>query len=259
MSKNDLTVAEKLRHLYELQLIDSELAEIETLKGELPMEVADLEDEVAGLETRAQKTKQSVEDVKTDINKYNSSIKDSEALIIKYQKQLDNVKNNREFEALTKELELQQLEIQLLEKKIREFNITLQNRVETETGTADKLHSKQADLELKQNELAAIITKTEKEEEKLKRKSDKAAKGIEDRLLKAYNKIKKAYHNHLAVVTVTRSSCGGCFNKIPPQLQLEIALRKKIIACEHCGRILVDENILDPSGDAAPIIVTENT
>ena len=258
MSKNDISVAEKLRRLYELQLIDSELAEIETLKGELPMEVADLEDEVAGLHTRLQKIDQSIDEVKNEIVKHNANIKDSEALIVKYQKQLDNVKNNREFEALTKELELQQLEIQLLEKKIRELNVNIAAKQETQQSTAEKLKSKNADLELKKNELAAIIAKTEKEEEKLKKKSEKASKVIEERLLKAYTKIKKAYHNHLAVVTVTRNACGGCFNKIPPQLQLEIALRKKIIACEHCGRILVDENILEAANDAAPITTIDN-
>ncbi len=258
MSKNDISVAEKLRRLYELQLIDSELAEIETLKGELPMEVADLEDEVAGLQTRLHKIDHSIDEVKAEVAKHNANIKDSDALIIKYQKQLDNVKNNREFEALTKELELQQLEIQLLEKKIRELNINIQGKQETQQSTSEKLTSKQSDLELKKNELAAIIAKTEKEEEKLKKKSDKASKVIEERLLKAYAKIKKAYHNHLAVVTVTRNACGGCFNKIPPQLQLEIALRKKIIACEHCGRILVDENILESINDVAPVPTLDN-
>lgn len=255
MSKNDISVSDKLKRLYELQLVDSELAELETLKGELPMEVADLEDEIAGLQTRLQKIDHSVDEVKSDINKHNTSIKDSEVLIAKYQKQLDNVKNNREFEALTKELELQKLEVQLHEKKIRELNGGIQAKLELQQGTADKLAQKRADLELKKSELATIIAKTEKDEEKLRKKSEKASKTIEDRLLKAYSKIKKAYHNHLAVVTVTRNACGGCFNKIPPQLQLEIALRKKIIACEHCGRILVDEHILET--EVVPAITPE--
>lgn len=255
MSKNDISVSDKLKRLYELQLIDSELAELETMKGELPMEVADLEDEIAGLQTRLQKIDHSVDEVKSDINKHNTSIKDSEALIAKYQKQLDNVKNNREFEALTKELELQKLEVQLHEKKIRELNGGIQAKLELQQGTADKLAQKKGDLDLKKSELATIIAKTEKDEEKLRKKSEKASKTIEDRLLKAYSKIKKAYHNHLAVVTVTRNACGGCFNKIPPQLQLEIALRKKIIACEHCGRILVDEHILE--AEVAPVNTPE--
>ena len=255
MSKNDISVSDKLKRLYELQLVDSELAELETMKGELPMEVADLEDEIAGLQTRLQKIDHSVDEVKSDINKHNTSIKDSEALIAKYQKQLDNVKNNREFEALTKELELQKLEVQLHEKKIRELNGGIQAKLELQQGTADKLAQKKGDLDLKKSELATIIAKTEKDEEKLRKKSEKASKTIEDRLLKAYSKIKKAYHNHLAVVTVTRNACGGCFNKIPPQLQLEIALRKKIIACEHCGRILVDEHILE--AEVAPVITPE--
>ncbi len=255
MSKNDISVSDKLKRLYELQLVDSELAELETMKGELPMEVADLEDEIAGLQTRLQKIDHSVDEVKSDINKHNTSIKDSEALIAKYQKQLDNVKNNREFEALTKELELQKLEVQLHEKKIRELNGGILAKLELQQGTADKLAQKKGDLDLKKSELATIIAKTEKDEEKLRKKSEKASKTIEDRLLKAYSKIKKAYHNHLAVVTVTRNACGGCFNKIPPQLQLEIALRKKIIACEHCGRILVDEHILE--AEVAPVNTPE--
>jgi len=251
MSKIDVSVADKLKRLYELQLIDSELGEIEILKGELPMEVADLEDEVAGLETRLTKIDSSVDDVKADINKHNANIKDCESLIAKYQKQLDNVKNNREFEALTKELELQKLEIQLLEKKIREITTIMTGKVETQSTTAERLKQKKSDLELKRNELAGIIAKTEKDEEKLRKKSEKAAKNIEDRLLKAYNKIRSSYHNKLAVVTVTRNACGGCFNKIPPQLQLEIGLRKKVIACEYCGRILVDENIMEVGKEVA--------
>ncbi|HMV24139.1 MAG TPA: hypothetical protein PKA71_07425, partial [Saprospiraceae bacterium] len=172
MSKNDISVSDKLKRLYELQLVDSELAELETMKGELPMEVADLEDEIAGLQTRLQKIDHSVDEVKSDINKHNTSIKDSEALIAKYQKQLDNVKNNREFEALTKELELQKLEVQLHEKKIRELNGGIQAKLELQQGTADKLAQKKGDLDLKKSELATIIAKTEKDEEKLRKKSE---------------------------------------------------------------------------------------
>jgi predicted nucleic acid-binding Zn-ribbon protein len=164
----------------------------------------------------------------------------------------DNVKNNREYEALTKELEMQRLDIQLSEKKIREARVNMEGRQAVLDSTKERLDGKKADLERKKVELQAIQEKTEKEEEKLRKKSDKARKKIEERLLKAYNKIRSSYRNGLAVVTVARESCGGCFNHVPPQLQLEIGMRKKIIACEHCGRILVDQHILEEAPAAVP-------
>ncbi len=252
MSKVEITVAERLKRLYELQQIDSELSDLETLKGELPMEVSDLEDEIAGLELRQSKVKANVDDLSDEINKYNAGIKDSEALIEKYKTQLDNVKNNREFEALTKEIELQTLEIQLVEKKIKELGITLDAKKEIFDGTNVRVTQRKKELDAKKAELDTIIAKTVKDEERLLKKSDKAAKGVEERFLKAYAKIRDNFPNKLAVVTVTRSSCGGCFNKIPPQTQLEIGLRKKIIVCEYCGRILVDEKILEVGNE--PIV-----
>lgn len=241
----ELSVEEKLRSLYELQLIDSQIDELEILKGELPMEVRDLEDEIAGLETRHRRLEENVDDMEGEISRYESNIAESNALIARYEKQLDNVKNNREFEALTKELEMQRLDIQLSDKKIKEARVGMEAKKETLKATTDRLDAKKADLERKKVELKAIQEKTEKEEEKLRKKSDKAKKKIEDRLMKAYHKIRETYRNGLAVVTVARDACGGCFNKVPPQLQLEIGMHKKIIVCEHCGRILVDERIME--------------
>ena len=240
----ELTVEEKLKGLDELQMIDSKIDELEILKGELPMEVSDLEDEIAGLETRHRRINENVEDLEGEISRYNSNITEAKALIERYTKQSDNVKNNREYEALTKELEMQKLDIQLFEKKIKEANVALEAKQETLKATTERLDAKKADLTAKKVELEAIQEKTAKEEEKLRKKSDRARKKIDDRLLKAYNKIRTSYRNGLAVVTVERSSCGGCYNKVPPQLQLEISMRKKVIVCEHCGRVLVDDNIM---------------
>jgi predicted nucleic acid-binding Zn-ribbon protein len=238
------SIADKLRALHALQQIDSKMDEIGILKGELPMEVSDLEDEITGLKTRLKKLESSVSDIDDEISKHNNNIKESEALIVKYEKQLDNVKNNREFDALTKEIELQRLEIQLSQKKIREANVNRETKKESLDAIAAKLNQRTKDVDSKKVELQKIIEKTEKEEAKLLKESDKARKDIEDRLLVSYDKIRKTYRNGLAVVTVARGACGGCFNRIPPQLQIEIGVMKKIIACEHCGRVLVDETIL---------------
>ncbi|MBK8878698.1 MAG: hypothetical protein IPN74_09185 [Haliscomenobacter sp.] len=243
---NEITVAEQLKQLYELQLIDSEIDEIEVLKGELPIEVGDLEDDIAGLEIRTGKLRGAIKELQGNIAKQQANVKEAENLIERYKVQLDNVKNNREFEALTKELEMQQLDIQLADKKIRAANTEIENKEETLAATEEKLDKKQKDLEVKKIELQEIISKTESEEKALREKSDAARVGVEARLIKAYDKIRSSYRNSLAVVTVQRDSCGGCFNKIPPQVQLEIAMRKKIIVCEYCGRILVDDYILDP-------------
>ena len=225
------------------------MGEIAILKGELPMEVSDLEDEITGLKTRLKKLENAVSEMDQEILAHNTNIKESEALILKYEKQLDNVKNNREFDALTKEVELQKLEIQLSQKKIREANIARETKKEALDVIATKLNQRNKDVENKKVELSKIIEKTEKEEAKLLKESDKARKDIEDRLLVSYDKIRKTYRNGLAVVTVARGACGGCFNRIPPQLQIEIGVMKKIIACEHCGRVLVDESILAGKDD----------
>ncbi len=240
----ELTVEEKLKQLYQLQRIDSQIDEIQILKGELPDEVQDLEDEIAGLELRMTKMESMIKELQAEMNTHQGKIKESEATIEKYQIQLDNVKNNREFEALTKELEFQKLEIQLAEKKVRQAAADIEVKQETRNGIEERLQKKRKELETKREELDQIIEKTEKEEAELKKKSEKARKVIEERLIRAYDKIRTSYRNGLAVVTVERNSCGGCFNKIPPQLQLEIAMHKNIVACEHCGRILVDDSVL---------------
>lgn len=244
------SIEEKLRDLYGLQQIDSQIDEIQILKGELPIEVSDLEDEMIGLETRVNRLESQLQDLRQDIVRHQNNIKEAEALIIRYEQQMDNVKNNREFDALTKEIELQRLEIQLSQKKINQANKDILAKDETLIAAKERMHSKAAELEAKKVELQQIIEKTEKEETDLSKKSDKARKVIEDRLLRAYDKTRKSYRNGLAVVTISRNACGGCFNTIPPQQQLEIAQRKKIIACEHCGRVLVDEMIAEPRVDS---------
>ena len=241
MAGKELTIIEKLKGLYDLQLIDSQIDEIAVLKGELPVEVSELEDEIAGLGKRIDKLTENVDELNATVAKYNANIKESEGLIERYEKQLEGVKNNREYDALMKELELQKLEIQLSEKRTRETQANVTIKDESLAQATEKHDAKNKALEAKKVELEKIIKKTDKEEAKLKKSSKKARVDIEDRLLKAYDKTRTSYRNGLAVVTVSRNSCGGCFNQIPPQLQLEISQRKKIIACEHCGRVLVDD------------------
>ncbi len=236
-------VIDKLRDLYELQQIDSKIDEIQVLKGELPIEVSDLEDEIAGLQTRMNRMEEGIAELEGEASKHDANIREAEGLIARYTEQMDNVKNNREYEALMKELEMQKLEIQLSEKKIREANNSLYNKRETKDAAQARLEAKQKALETKKVELKAIVEKTEKDEEKLRKKSEKARKKIAERLLNSYARIRSNYRNGLAVVTVERDACGGCFNQIPPQVQMEIATHNNVVACEHCGRILVDESI----------------
>lgn len=245
------TVEEKMRELYRLQLIDSKIDEIEILKGELPMEVSDLEDEIAGLETRIARNEAVVKELETEISRHNGNIIDSEKLIERYEEQMNNVKNNREYEALMKETEMQRLEIQLSQKKSNTSAEELEGRRATLEATQERRDAKLKLLEVKQEELKSIISKTEKEEKKLRKQSDKQRKLIEDRLLRAYDKTRTSYRNGFAVVTVERNACGGCFNAIPPQQQLEISQRKRLIACEHCSRVLVDDTILEEKVEEA--------
>lgn len=242
----EASITDKLKKLWDLQLIDSQLDEIQILKGELPMEVADLEDEIAGLETRCKKLRAGVKEGDQEIARMQTSAKDAETNIKRYQKQLEEVKNNREYEALQKEIELAHLDIQLSEKKVRDAKGKLDAQKDSLAIAEAKLEAKQKDLDAKKVELQGIIEKTEAEENRLRSQSVKAREGIEARLLNAYDKTRRTYRNGLAVVTVERNSCGGCFNHVPPQVQLEIGLHKKIIACEHCGRILVDQSIAHP-------------
>jgi predicted nucleic acid-binding Zn-ribbon protein len=243
--KHDYTISEKLKALYDLQQIDSKVDKIRVVRGELPMEVKDLEDEIIGLNTRVKNYELEVKQLEETIAKKKQSIKDSMAMIKKYTGQQDNVKNNREYESLTKEIEFQNLEIQLSEKRIKEYAAEIINKNLIIEATQTGLDERKQDLSMKKKELSGIIAETEKEEEQLMKKSSEAAKIIEGRLIIAYNKIRTNARNGLAVVMVQRDSCGGCFNKVPAQQQLEIRQRKKVIVCEHCGRILVDPDIIE--------------
>lgn len=237
------TVEQKLEALYELQTIHTKIDRIRQTRGELPMEVADLEDEVAGLETRIQKIKNELDDLEDSIVTRKNMIKDAQALIKKYEGQQDNVKNNREFDALAKEIEIQGLEIQVCEKKIREHEYEIRTKTDVYEKAVQNLEERKGDLSAKKVELDNITSETQKEEEVLLAEAEKYNEKIEERLLTAYNRLRKNYKNGLAVVTIERDSCSGCFNKIPPQRQSDIRQRKKIIVCEHCGRILVDETM----------------
>ena len=241
--EKEISIEEKLRALHEMQSVVSEVDKIKTLRGELPLEVQDLEDEITGLKTRLTNFDEEVKNLDTAINNKKISIKDSQALIAKYTEQQNNVRNNREFDSLTKEMEFQNLEIQLSEKRIREFSAEMNEKKESISTSTTLLAEREDDLERKQKELQEITEETKIEEEKLKAKSEKIESFIEPRLVAAFKRIRKNARNGLAVVTIQRDACGGCFNKIPPQRQLDIANRKKIIVCEYCGRILVDKNI----------------
>ncbi|MES2446914.1 MAG: C4-type zinc ribbon domain-containing protein [Bacteroidota bacterium] len=244
------TVEQKLKALYELQNIHTKIDKIRQVRGELPMEVADLEDEVAGLETRIQKIKAELDDTEDAVVNRKNMIKESQALIKKYEKQLEDVKNNREYDALTKEVEIQNLDIQVSEKKIKEHGFEIASKTEIYDQALANIEARKGDLEIKKNELATITSETEKEEQALVKKADKAQTTIEDRLLVAYNRLRGNAVNGLAVVTIDRDSCSGCFNQIPPQRQLDIRQRKKVIVCEHCGRILVDEALTQELAEA---------
>lgn len=239
----EISVEEKLRALFDLQLVDSEIDKIKTLRGELPLEVQDLEDEIAGLNTRIAHMQEDIRSFETSITGKKSDIEVSKGLIDRYQSQQENVRNNREYENLSKEIEFQTLEIELCEKKIREFNAAAKQRKEDLERAQELINDRSEDLAQKKSELDEIISETKQEEEKLREKAKQIEGKIEERLLNAFKRIRKNARNGLAVVAVERDACGGCFNKIPPQRQLDIRLRKKIIVCEYCGRILIDQEM----------------
>ena len=244
----ELTVEEKLQNLYELQRIDTEIDKIKTLRGELPLEVQDLEDEIAGLETRIENLKVELGELDKTSSTRKMDIKKAEEAIKKYSEQLDNVRNNREYDALSKEIEFQKLDIELQEKRIREAQKAKAEKEALMEESKKRYEDKVSDLEAKKGELNDIINETHKDEESLQTKSEELAATIDERLLTAYRRIRSNARNGLAVVTVDRDACGGCFNKIPPQRQLDIRSRKKIIVCEYCGRILIDKYICDYDG-----------
>lgn len=240
----DVSIEEKLRALYTLQQIDSKIDKIRTIRGELPLEVQDLEDEIEGLDTRIAKLNEELKTMETAIADKKNQIKESLALIKKYEGQQMNVRNNREFDALSKEIEFQQLEIQLAEKRIKENTVAIAQKTEVIQVSVSEVDERRKDLDHKKGELNEIVEETQKEEEMLAKKSQEAAAKIEDRLYTAYKRIRSNARNGLSVVSVERDACGGCFNKIPPQRQLDVKTHKKVIVCEHCGRILVDQEIL---------------
>ncbi|MFL0681804.1 hypothetical protein CLV31_109100 [Algoriphagus aquaeductus] len=241
------TVAQKLEAIYNLQLIDSRLDAIIKVRGALPEEVQDLEDEIAGYETRLEKFKRDIEVFEEDIKRYKENIKESEKLIKKYQDQQMNVRNNREYDAITKELELQDLEIQVSKKKIAETGVKIDAKKADLEELNNLMKDRQKDLDLKKDELSTIVSESESEESKLQAEREKASKKVEERLIKSYSKIRTNAKNGLAVVMVKRGACGGCFNTVPPQRQADIREKKKLIVCEHCGRILagVEDEVED--------------
>jgi len=239
----EITVKEKLKALYDLQMVVSEIDKIKTLRGELPLEVQDLEDEIAGLETRIDNFRAELKECEDIITGRKLDIDNSKALTIKYKEQQDNVRNNREFDYLSKELEIQGLEIEFAEKKIREAQAMAKAKSDEMEGAEDHLSERRKDLDLKKQELEEIISETRTEEETLREKAKQIETLIEPRLLAAFKRIRKSARNGLSVVSVQRDACGGCFNKIPPQRQMDIRMGKKIIVCEYCGRIMIDTDM----------------
>ena len=245
VDETDISIEKKLTALYSLQQIDSQIDRIRIIRGELPLEVEDLEDEIVGLQTRIDKHIQEIEGLKSSVKDKENAIKDSHIQIKRYEEQQMNVRNNREYDSLSKEIEFQNLEIALADKRIKEFNHQLSLK-SVEIEAAQKvLDDRASDLEIKKSELSDIVGETEKEEENLLKKSKEYQRFIEERLLIAYKRIRKNARNGLAVVSVERDACGGCFSAIPPQRQLDIRMHKKIIVCEYCGRILVDHGLAE--------------
>ena len=239
----DMSVEQKLKNLYSLQTKLSEIDEIKTLRGELPLEVQDLEDEIEGLSHRLHKYEEEIEHIKGDIAQKQESINEAQAMMTRYQSQLEDVRNNREYDNLSKEIEFQSLEIELLRKKINDA----ERLINLKTGDLEKgraaLETRQQDLDQKKAELDEIVADTKADEEKLREKAKAIETTIEPRLLTAFKRIRQSSRNGLGIVYVQRDACGGCFNKIPPQRQLDIRMRKKIIVCEYCGRIMIDPEL----------------
>jgi predicted nucleic acid-binding Zn-ribbon protein len=239
----EFSVEEKLTSLLTLQKIESKMDELRILKGELPMEVADLEDEIQGLNARKNRIEEEINGVTDFIEQRKNAIKEAEALVKKYEKQSNNVKNNREFEAINKEIEMQQLEVKLAEKHIKDATEEIAEKAVNLEKAKKNIAAKESVLTTKKGELEKIIAANEKEEKQYQKQANEAREHVDSRLLASYDKIRKSYRNGLAVVPVERDACGGCFNAIPPQKQSEIRQHKKVMICENCGRILVDEDL----------------
>jgi len=241
--KTEVTVESKLRALYDLQLIDSRIDEIVSLRGELPLEVEDLENEVAGLNTKSEKIKAEIETSEQGISEQKRVIENAKELLKKYEEKLKNVRNNREYNSIVKEQEYQDLESQLAEKKIKEFQLSIEQKQDLLTALNEKIEERNAHLDSKKGELDSILNETHKEEDLLQKKSSEFEKDIEELLIKAYKRIRSSVKNGLAIVPVERGASGGSYFSIPPQVQLEIASRNKIIMDEHSGRILIDAEL----------------
>lgn len=257
MAKKEVTVEQKLRALYDLQLIDSRVDEIRNVRGELPLEVEDLEDEVAGLNKRLEKLNTDLENIDDGIKSKKNLIEEAKSLIKKYGEQQKNVRNNREYNSLSKEIEFQELEIQLSEKHIKEFKVQIVQKNEIIDQTKERLTERNKHLAHKKGELDAILAETEKEEQALIAKSEDFQNNIEERLVSAYKRIRKNVKNGLAVVPIERGASGGSFFTIPPQVQMEIASRKKIITDEHSGRILVDQALAQEEKEKMEALFTK--
>ena len=242
-NSQELTVEQKLKALYQLQTMLSKIDEIKTLRGELPLEVQDLEDEIAGLSTRVERLKSEIAELKTSVAGKKVEIETAKASVAKYKDQQENVRNNREYDFLSKEIEFQTLEIELCEKRIREFTDQQTEKEKEVEKCTEKMEERGKDLEAKKNELDEIVAETKQEEERLRDKAKDLETKIEPRLLQSFKRIRKNSRNGLGIVYVQRDACGGCFNKIPPQRQLDIRSRKKIIVCEYCGRIMIDPEL----------------
>ena len=240
---NDLSVEEKLKTLYQLQTTLSEIDKIRTLRGELPLEVQDLEDEITGLKTRIENINNEISELKSSVTGKKIEIEKAKNSIEKYKAQQDNVRNNREYDVLSKEIEFQSLKVELCEKRIREYTASIKSKEEEIEKNKQILEERGKDLEVKKSELDEIVAETKQEEEKLRDKAKALEANIELRLLQAFKRIRKNSRNGLAITYVQRDACGGCFNKIPPQKQLDIRMRKKIIVCEYCGRIMIDPDL----------------
>lgn len=255
----ELSVEEKLKALFQLQTMLSKIDDIKTLRGELPLEVQDLEDEIAGLNTRVERLKGEIAELRTSIAGKKVEIEAAKSSISKYKEQQENVRNNREYDFLSKEIEFQTLEMELCEKRIREFSEQEKEKNEEVEKCTTKLEERTKDLEAKKGELDEIIAETKQEEELLRNKAKELETKIDPRLLQSFKRIRKNSRNGLGIVYVQRDACGGCFNKIPPQRQLDIRSRKKIIVCEYCGRIMIDPELAGVTSEVKADIVKEKT
>ena len=250
---SEMPVEERLKNLFQLQTILTEIDRIRTLRGELPLEVEDLEDTIEGLKTRISKTKAEITDLQSKINEYRGKIEQANAQLTTYNEQINNVRNNREYDLLNKEIEFQTLEVELCTKRIREAQMQEKGRQEFLTKNKEDLDGRLQDLEVKKNELDEIVAETKADEEKLREKAKNLETLIEPRLLQSFKRIRKNCRNGLGIVYVQRDACGGCFAKIPPQRQLDVRMRKKVIVCEYCGRILIDPELAGVKPDA-PVV-----